>query len=211
MGVGISLWVERRLPSGAWAVVPRAAERIPEWQREHDSKDEDKEEARAMLLELRARALPVQPHMIAYLERAAAHGFADPKHEWYLGKNYNLFAILAGHCNSRIDGRFTEHIISPPRGLPPDISDDVLEDATRPFFDETVRPSREQRLKALLQDDICAASWVTVEELLEVDWDVATHGKGVVGEQGDFLIMLHQEIVPIGPADSVRLVFFFDS
>jgi hypothetical protein len=212
MGVGIFLWVERRLPSGSWTVVPRSDERIPEWQREDASEvAEEREAAKAMRLTLRDRSIPTRPQMIAYLKRAAEHGFGGPKHCWYLGKNYNLFAIIAGHCNKRIDGRFTEHIISPPRGLPLDISDDVLEDATRGSFDEAMRPSREQRLNAIRQDDIVAASWVTVEELLAVDWDVATHGGGVVGEEGDFLIMLREEIVPIGPADAVRLVFFFDS
>lgn len=90
------------------------------------------------------------------------------------------------------------------------MSDEVLADATDGFFAGRPRPTRTERIDFLLRD-VVAASWVTVEELLAVDWDVATHGEGVVGEDGDFLTMLHEEIVPIGPADSVRLVFFFDS
>jgi hypothetical protein len=127
-------------------------------------------------------------------------------HCWELGRNYNLFAIIADHCNRSGDSKFTSHVVSSARGLPSDISDEVLQDATRGFFDATARPTRAERMKALMDDGIVAPSWVTVEELLAVDWDVATHGEGV----GDFLVVLREELVPIGSPAEVRLVFFFD-
>ena len=133
-----------------------------------------------------------------------------PRYRWELGKNYNLFAIIADHRNYRGNYEFTTDVISPPRGLPADISDEVLRDATTGFFGSSGQPTRAQRMNALLANDIVAASWVTLEELLAVDWEQATHGEGVLGEEGDFLVMLREEIVPVGPPDVVRLVFFFD-
>ena len=139
--------------------------------------------------------------------RAQLDEMGLPKETWELGKNYNLFAILADHRNHRGNARFTEHVISPPRGFPDDVSDDLLADATRMFGDLA---DREEQLDALLGDAV-APSWVTLEELLAVDWNAATHGEGVVGEGGDFESILRDQIVPIGPPDQVRLVFYFDS
>jgi hypothetical protein len=139
--------------------------------------------------------------------RAEFGAVGFPRDTWEVGKNYNLFAIIADHRNDRGSLRFTEQVISPPRGFPEDVSDELLADATRMFGE---LGDREQRLDALLGDAV-APSWVTVEELLAVDWDAATHGEGVIGEAGDFLTMLQYEIVPIGPPDQVRLVFYFDS
>ena len=136
----------------------------------------------------------------------AAH---SPRHNWVLGKNHNLFAILADHRNTRGGERFTDQIISRPRGLPADISDEVLEDATRGLASQPL--TQTQRSNALLRSDIVAASWVTLQELLAIDWESATHGEGVIGEGGDFLEILRDELLPIGEPDSVRLVFFFDS
>ena len=127
-----------------------------------------------------------------------------------MGKNYNLFAIVADHRNRRDGYEFTSQFISTPRGLPPDVSDAVLEDATRDYFDASARPTRAERVKALFQGGMVAPSWVTLEELLAVDWDAATHGEGVLGEDGDFVETLRDEIAVIGPPKDVRLVFFFD-
>ena len=187
MGTSISLWVERRLPSGAWEMVKRQDDHVRSsghWQT------------------LRPQTAD-QELLLSYLSPVA------PKYNWQLGKNYNLFAILADHRNSRGGEQWTDQIISPPRGLPSDISDEVLADATRCPGSE--RWTRAQRLNVLLGTDIVAPSWVTLKELLAVDWDGATHGEGVKGESGDFVSILRDEIISIGPPDLVRIVFFFDS
>jgi hypothetical protein len=182
MGVGIFLWVERQLPSGSWAMVERDESRVPDWLREAREEEPD----------------------------------GGATHTWEIGKNYNLFAVIADHCNNRlVTGRFTEQIIAPPRGLPSDLSDGVLEDWW-PLESNDAKPATHAECLRTLErrwklGEIVAPSWVTVAELLAVDWQQATHGEGVSGESGDFLTMLHEELVPLGPPEQVRLVFFFDS
>jgi hypothetical protein len=206
MGSDISLWIERRLPSGEWEAVARQKERQPHWYFADENDGDDKEMAKKMLAALRERSIPVSAQFADVMERAADLGFPESQYEWALERNYNLFAIIADHRNTRNGYEFTSHVISPPRGFPPDLSDTVLEDAARAFFDASAQPTREQRINALFADKIVAPSWVTLEELLAVNWDAAAHSEGV----GDFLDVLREEIVPIGPPDSVRLVFFFD-
>jgi hypothetical protein len=213
MGTSISLWVERRQPSGAWAIVKRSATHEPAWRQAADpesSASRGKDFAQRMLQQMSALPVAIPARVRELLERAQVQGFTGGGSTWELGKNYNLFAILADHRNRQRDGtRFTEHVIAQPRGFPLDMSDEVLEDATRDFFDADARPSRAKRLQ-VLERDVVAPSWVTLAEVLAVDWDAATHGGGVVGEAGDFLTLLHEELVPLGPPDDVRLVFYFD-
>jgi hypothetical protein len=205
MGIGIFVWVERRLPSGAWSMVKRREDRQPSWRHEEEwerENHEGQEWARAKLLQVRALADP-PAWDVAYLERKAAGGLTGPHHDWDIAfRNYNLFAIIAGHCNYI----GTTHVIAPPRGIPPDLSDEVLGDLDEMFFFYG-KTTRAERLDSLKRDNVVAPSWVTVEELLAVDWEVATSGKGVE----DFLSILREELVPIGPPEQVRLVFFFDS
>lgn len=140
---------------------------------------------------------------VAYLERVATGGLTGPHHDWDIAhKNYNLYAVIADHCNYLE----TNNVISPPRGFPSDLSDDVLQDLDEMFFFYGAN-TRAERLDSLRRQDIVAPSWVTIEELLAVDWEVATSGRGV----DDFVSILHDELVPIGPPSEVRLVFFFDS
>ncbi|PKL61672.1 MAG: hypothetical protein CVV31_10100 [Methanomicrobiales archaeon HGW-Methanomicrobiales-2] len=102
----------------------------------------------------------------------------------YNGRNRDLFAILAGMGNqvvgpggNRYD-KFT--IISRPRGLPPDVSQEV------------------RRAYEILQagydgcdDDCFYASWLTIREILEFDWDQVTKEKEMYHiteyEYGDLL------------------------
>ena len=187
MGPAIYLWVERQLPSGEWEMVKRQEDRVRSsghWR-------------------------SLQPQTADQHELLSLAATCSPMYNWELGKNHNLPAILAGHWNSESGRQFTDQFISPPRGLPSDLSEGVLEDSVRGPFRE--RWSRAQRLKALSQKEPVAPSWVTLRELLAVDWDAATHGQGVRGEGGDFVTILKEEIVPIGPPECVRLVFYFDS
>ena len=186
-------------------MVKRRQDRQPSWRRDEEWEREDREGqewAKAKLQQVRALPEPAAWE-VAYLERKAAGGLTGPDHDWDIArKNYNLFAIMAGHCNYI----GTNHVISPPRGFPSDLSDEVLEDVGEMFFFYG-KTTRAERLASLESQDIVAPSWVTLEELLAVDWEIATTGKGV----GDFLPILREELVPTGPPDQIRLVFFFDS
>jgi hypothetical protein len=204
MGAGIFLWVERRLPSGVWSMVKRRQDRQPSWRHDEEWEREDrewKEWAKSKLQKV--RALPESPaREVAYLERVASGGRRGPHHDWDVAfRNYNLFAIIADHCNYI----GTKHVIARPRGFPSDLSDEVLDDLDEMFFFYG-KTTRAERLASLKAQDIVAPSWVTLKELLAVDWELATSGKGV----DDFLSIVREELVPIGPPEQVRLVFFFD-
>lgn len=222
MGVGIFLWIERRMPSGEWSLVRRQEERKPDWQREMEaesaeSESDGRKEAQAFLDAMRNKfseirsqtGLPAAPpqHLVEHLERVIVEGWDEPRHRWLIGKNYQLFSVMCGHT-----GR-TRYAISRPRGFPSNLSDEVLEDATRLYLSGNPRATRASRLASLATEEghgeIVKPSWVTVGELLAVDWDAATEGEGLQGEC-DFLKILHEELVPLGPPDQVRLVFFFD-
>ena len=109
MGTAIFLWVERRLPSGAWSMVKR---------------DEHRDLASRPWKSFRPSNRDEEFLLSSVMEYS-------PQHNWVLGKNYNLFAILVDHCNNRGNERFTEYIISRPRGWPSDVSNVVFDDASR--------------------------------------------------------------------------------
>lgn len=199
MGTSIHLWVERRDTTG-WQLVPRSDGRKADWERR--SEDERRQRAESL------RSLPPGP------KRDRDLLLCTIRHVWTMGKNYRLFAVMADVRNLKAEAvrrgrhqqRWTEHVISPPRGFPVDASDAVLFEATY-FLDASA--TRLERFSELLRNGE-SHSWLLLSELLEVDWDLATHGEGVVGEGEDFLVMLHEELVPLGPPDDVRLVFYFD-
>lgn len=122
----------------------------------------------------------------------------DPLDDWnrptsdrpYFGRNYTLFAILAGVRNY--------HEVSPiaqPRGVPPDVSSGILgeytlrilepgddpelpgmcsmEDAVRLVANKSSSWVREGEI--ITHPDWHSASWFTLAELLAVDW----HGRKV--------------------------------
>jgi hypothetical protein len=79
--------------------------------------------------------------------------------ELYFERNYELFAILAGVRNGEgVDGPATGHVfnpISPPKGLPDDISNYVKFQYEKQSVDESSAHD---------------CSWLLLKELLEFDW-----------------------------------------
>lgn len=92
---------------------------------------------------------------------------------WYYGRNYDLFAILADVRNHE-DAKF--NFISPPRGLPDDLSPEVREIINH---DHACNPEREEYGECLpscpFDNEIWigehSISYLTVSELLGFDWD----------------------------------------
>lgn len=101
---------------------------------------------------------------------------SDPEHEprmtipygkgFYSGRNYDLFGILANVRNGRgfagCDLGRGYWPISPPRGLPDDVSPEVLAESE------------------LWDDDGHSHSWLTVAELMAYDWTQTTVSRGWV-------------------------------
>jgi len=85
----------------------------------------------------------------------------------YSIRNSDLFAILAGIGNRTIGpggdkyDRFT--VISRPRGLPPDVSQEVRKEY------EKLQTGYDG-----WDDDTFYASWLTIREILDFDWNQAT-------------------------------------
>lgn len=79
------------------------------------------------------------------------------RQEWYRGRNYALFAMLAGVRNyPGLDYKSNKQLLTPiaePRGLPADVTEE-----TKKYSDEW-------------GIDGHSHSWLTLEELLAVDWD----------------------------------------
>lgn len=92
------------------------------------------------------------------------------KHPLYIGRNYDLFAILADVRNGRgFAGVKTGdgfNVIAEPRGVPADASPEFAWEVERN------------------DGDGHSHSWFTVRELLDYDWEQTTHLEGDVGPSG---------------------------
>jgi hypothetical protein len=121
------------------------------------------------------------------------------EHPLDIGRNYDLFAILADVRNGRgfagvVTGTGFDPI-SNPRGLPRDVSNDVIneyasdfcpkryaEGYTREMWEEDARKWVSQGYSAVLTEnplrvscpDWHSTSWYTLKELLDYDWDAKT-------------------------------------
>lgn len=88
--------------------------------------------------------------------------------EPYCGRNYDLFAILADVRNGRgFAGVVTGSGFNPicePKGIPDDVSPEIKEDSDR------------------WNGDGHSHSWLTIQELLNYDWNQLTVKSGVVSE-----------------------------
>jgi hypothetical protein len=99
------------------------------------------------------------------------------------GRNYNLFCALAGVRN------YFENpvVISPPKGLPKDVSPVIR---------------REKRRWGI---DGHSHSWLSLRELLEFDWSA----------WGNTCDAFRDEVIPklqaLGGPDDARIVFWFDN
>jgi hypothetical protein len=110
---------------------------------------------------------------------------------WFWDRDYSLFGALAGI-------RSDTPPISPPRGLPPDLSPEVTAicEPTNPSCFETDRDD------VLISDH--SYSWLTLAELLAYDWRQ-------LGHQSPFVTRVIPALMRLGRPDDVRIVFGFDS
>src|SRR5438876_4038850 len=109
MGTAIILWVERRRRDGSWERVARRPERQPRgW-------DPDAGPRRARRAEIESR--PVVSDKERLLLR-----FLGERHDWALGKNHSLIALLADRNNAPPGDENRLEPIRPPRGFPADVS-----------------------------------------------------------------------------------------
>lgn len=101
---------------------------------------------------------------------------------FYSSRNYRLFEILAG-----VRG-YDENAISPPRGIPPDISE-----------------AYKEQLKQW-EGDIHSESYFTLKELLDVDW--SKYNTEIFSEFFETIVKMKK--IDSDP-EKVRCVFFFDN
>lgn len=117
---------------------------------------------------------------------------------FYSGRNYDLFAILAdvrngyGFAGVKTGEGFNP--ISEPKGLPEDISNDVLMaeacvigDKEDEYDLETLKGwVKRGYSKWIVENESCtnpdahSASWLTVKELLDYNWNQVTMHRGVI-------------------------------
>lgn len=122
----------------------------------------------------------------------------------YAGRNYNLFAILAdvhnGYGFAGCDTGDPFVPIAPPRGLPDDVTQEVLKEYSLQVVDELDEEDRDGRctmenaerwvrqglsvwiepLKVVSGPDWHSASWFTLAELEAYDWQQRTKHRGWV-------------------------------
>ena len=156
------------------------------------------------------------------------------KHPLYVGRNYDLFAILAnvrnGYGFAGCDTGDGFNPISEPRGLPYDVSPEIREESDYYGIDGH------------------SHTWFTIQELLDYDWDQVAILRGVVTvEQAEeyrrsgkkpetycgwtnapgheqieweekyrdcvshFYNSILSELKKLGDPDKVRIVFWFDN
>ena len=178
-------------------------------------------------------ALPPDQHTGGMNARFRSHAVV----EWYPSRNYNLFAILADVRQP--DQRIVRHggespafnVIQYPRGLPTDLSQEVIDlaehDASEceegrgheppfgddcPFYNDVSFCTDEDE-----SVDWHSSSYLTVKELLEFDWD--QHRRGIaesyreeIGTGSHWFKVLQclSELAGDFP-EYVRIVFGFDN
>ena len=103
---------------------------------------------------------------------------------YYEGRDYSLFAALAGVRNS-----YGVNPVSSPRGLPDDACYEVKREA------------------ATWSTDAHSHSWLTVKELLSYHMKKKTK----YGLDGQFWETTMPELVWLGEPEDVRIVFWFDN
>jgi hypothetical protein len=117
-------------------------------------------------------------------------GKGEKPEPFYSTRNYYAFGVLCGVRDRVIP-------IAPPRGLPEDVSKGTSSKIPPDDgYDHGVFHSH---------------SWVTVEELLNYNWNQSTWYGCTIGDVcQEFLRVLHEELSGIGQPKDVRLVFCFD-
>lgn len=120
-----------------------------------------------------------------YVKMAAEDRYyaEDARTEWFSGRNYSLFAMLAGVRNYDEIEPLCE-----PRGIPDDLSPELLS-IYRQVDDGSMGDH--------------SFSWLTLGELAAVDWAPA--------EYPDFPDRLIPGLATLGAPDDVRVVFGFDN
>lgn len=120
------------------------------------------------------------------------------KAEYYIDRSYSLFSVLADVRNPTEGDPYFISPISPPRGLPDNVSWRVGGQ-----YDKW-------------RSDAHSASWLLVSELLSYDWlreILVSDGKKVKLSDwiGDFLRHDLEAFRAMGNPDETRIVFWFDN
>lgn len=136
-----------------------------------------------------------------YVKEVDEDGYRWKNDDWcespmYVGRNYNLFSILADVRNGRgfagCDTGDGFVPIGPPRGVPNDVSPEVTKEYvcvlgsdeyhTQETFDRWVANGCSKRIDAntVTGPDWHSASWFTVDELEKHDWNQTTKLRGWV-------------------------------
>lgn len=189
MGCDIHFNVEARDAYGEWRAVPRPLRRCSctgyDWQDEP--------------------AKPPRP------DCSYCQGSGLATEDFYEGRNYDLFGVLAG-----VRSRWVEPI-SELCGIPADLSEDWKGHA----YDDHEDP-HDKGFEIYSRDPIRynqgdhSWSWLTVRELLEWNWwtpysSEPDEPKTATEACGEFVRVLQEELLPLGHPDDVRIVFSFDS
>lgn len=106
--------------------------------------------------------------------------------EWYEERNYEVFALLADVRN-----HMEQYVpLSPPRGLPPDVTWDVKQDAEE------------------FGGDNHSKSWFTLAEIFAYDWAAHPRTQKFVAQMSE---LAEWAAAADAPSEDVRIVFWFDN
>lgn len=113
----------------------------------------------------------------------------DSPFDW---RHYSMFGFLAGVRDQTIEP------INEPRDIPEDVSQEVLTE-----YD-------------YWQDNAHSASWLSLRELVEFDYDKNCTGEEYISESyremlNDLFFVHLEDLKALGDLDDVRVVFWFDN
>lgn len=140
-------------------------------------------------------------HEAKYVTSVDEDGYRNKSEDWYdspmdVGRSYNLFSILADVRNGQgfagVDTGDGFVPISPPRGVPNDISPEVMKEYvcvlgsdeyyTQDTFERWIASGCSKRIdeNTVTGPDWHSESWLTVYELEKYDWNQVTKLRGWV-------------------------------